>query len=135
MFRAYRKLAWVGIKDGGLVSPTTVTPFTTTSAPGTDSSQLPPESAAMSMMTDPSDMPSTIAAVTSSGALRPGICAVVMTTSAAATSAANSSCCLARYSADCSLAYPPVPSWVSSPSSTNLAPRLCTSSFAAARTS
>ena len=58
----------------------------------------------MSTITDPSDIPSTIAVVTRTGALRPGIWAVVMTTSEAATSAARSSCCLARYSADCSLA-------------------------------
>ena len=72
--------------------------------PATDSSQLPPESAAASTITEPSAIPATIAAVTSTGALRPGIWAVVMTTSDAATSAANSSCCLARYSSDCSLA-------------------------------
>ncbi len=58
----------------------------------------------MSTMTEPSPIPSTMAVVTSTGAARPGIWAVVMTTSEAATSAASSSCCLARYSADCSLA-------------------------------
>ena len=89
----------------------------------------------MSTITEPTPIPSTMAVVTRTGAWRPGIWAVVITTSEAATSAAKSSCCLARYSADCSLAYPPAPSWVSRSSSTNLAPRLCTSSLAAARTS
>ena len=104
MFRAYRKLACVGMVAGGLVMPTTVTPPSTTSSPATDSSQLPPESAAMSMITAPSPIRSTMARVTSTGAFRPGIWAVVITTSDAATSLASSSCCLARYSGVCSRA-------------------------------
>ena len=105
------------------------------SLPGSESSQLPPLSAAMSTMTDPSAMRSTMAVVTRTGAWRPGTAAVVITTSAAATSLLISSRWRARKSSDCTRAYPPAPSWDSSSSSTKVAPRDCTSSLAAARTS
>ena len=53
----------------------------TTSSPGSVSSQLPPVSAARSTITEPGRIARTAAAVTSFGAGRPGIAAVVMTTS------------------------------------------------------
>ena len=49
-----------------------------TSSPGCEPSTLPPVSAARSTTTEPGFMPSTIAAVTSSGAARPGTAAVVI---------------------------------------------------------
>ena len=61
--------------------PTMWTPLWSTTSPASVSSQLPPWSAAMSTTTAPSAMPSTIAVVSSTGALRPGTAAVVMTTS------------------------------------------------------
>ena len=88
-----------------MVIPTTVTPLSVTMfSPATVSSQFPPVSAAMSTITAPLAICSTMARVTKTGALRPGIWAVVMTTSEAITSAARSSCCFAWYSALCSLA-------------------------------
>ena len=120
--------------DGGLAMPTTVVPDRTTSSPATVSSQFPPESAAMSITTDPGPMPSTIAAVSRTGALRPGTAAVVMTTSDAATSAARAARWAASSSSVSSRAYPPVPS-ARTARSTKVAPRLSASSLAAARTS
>ena len=105
-----------------------------TVSPATVSSQLPPPSAAMSMMTDPGPMSSTMAAVTSVGALRPGTAAVVMTTSELDTSAASAACCAATSSGVSSRAYPPSPSALT-PRSTKVAPRLSASSLAAERTS
>ena len=87
--RAKRKLAWVGMPEGGLAMPTTCTPLWSTTSPATVSSQLPPWSAAMSTTTAPSAMPSTIDVVNSTGALRPGTAAVVMTTSERPTSSAS----------------------------------------------
>ena len=54
-----------------------VTPWRTTTSPGTVSSQLPPCSAARSTMTLPRFIVSTMPAVISRGAGRPGISAVV----------------------------------------------------------
>src|SRR5664280_2585449 len=53
-------------------------------AAGRLSGQLPPLSAARSTMTDPGRIPATISSVTSTGARRPGMAAVVMTMSATA---------------------------------------------------
>ena len=60
-----------------------VTPLrVTTVSPGFDSSTLPPNSlAAMSTMSDPARICAIVSAVTSSGGLRPGTCAVVITMS------------------------------------------------------
>ena len=66
------------------------------------SSQLPPLSAARSTMTLPGAIARTISAVTRTGALRPGMAAVVITASAAATSAPMSSRWRRRKSSDCS---------------------------------
>ena len=87
--RAYRKLACVGMPDGGLAMPTTCTPWWSTTSPTLVSSQLPPWSAAMSTTTAPSAMPSTMDAVIRTGARRPGTAAVVMTTSERPTSSAS----------------------------------------------
>ena len=67
-----------------------VTPCLTTSLPASVPSTLPPVSAAMSTMTLPGFMEATIASVTSFGAGRPGIRAVVMTKSASLTRSAIS---------------------------------------------
>ena len=75
--------------EGGLAMPTTDTPWWCTTSPASVSSQLPPWSAAMSTTTAPSAMPSTIEVETSTGALRPGTAAVVMTTSERPTSSAS----------------------------------------------
>src|SRR5216683_1792419 len=133
--RAYSWLACRGIVDGTLRVPMMVTPPTSTSSPAFVSSTLPPVSAARSMMTDPGRMPLTMSPVTRRGARRPGTAAVVMTTSDFATCSPMSSRCLRRNSSDCSRAYPPSPSCVSRASSMNVAPRDCTSSFTAGRTS
>ena len=58
-----------------------VTPCSTTVWPGRVSSQLPPDSDARSTITEPGFISATIAAVTSTGARRPGTFAVVITTS------------------------------------------------------
>ena len=119
--RAYRKLAWVGMPDGGLAMPTMCTPWCSTTSPASVSAQLPPESAAMSTTTAPSAMPSTISAVTRIGAARPGTAAVVMTTSEAATSPARAARWRSSSSSESSRAYPPAPSALT-PMSTKVAP-------------
>ena len=71
-----------------------VTSCSTTVSPAFVSSQLPPESPAMSTITEPGAMRLTASAVTSSGARLPGTCAVVMTMSTLAiTSASAARCC------------------------------------------
>ena len=76
---------------GRLVSPTIVTPCLMTVWPASVSGQLPPLPApAMSTITEPGFIALTISSVTSTGAARPGISAVVMTMSAAATRLATS---------------------------------------------
>src|SRR6266508_3540869 len=80
-FRAYSWLAWKGIVEATFVSPTTVTPSRSTISPGSVTSQLPPASAARSMITEPGRMRVTAPAGISRGAGRPGISAVVTTTS------------------------------------------------------
>ena len=100
-WRGQIKLALVSIpveiypatKAGKLVSPTRVTPCLTTVLPGSVSGQLPPCGAARSTMTEPAFMACTISGVTSTGAGRPGMSAVVMTTSACATRLATSTFC------------------------------------------
>jgi hypothetical protein len=62
-----------------------VTPLSVVvTSPATVSSQLPPLAAAMSTMTEPGFIAATSAAVSSTGEVRPGMFAVVMTMSAAA---------------------------------------------------
>ena len=56
------------------------------------SSQLPPDSAAKSTITAPGRIVATVSLVTSRGALRPGIAAVVMTMSAPFAAAPADSC-------------------------------------------
>ena len=68
-----------GMVAGRLVGPRISTPWCTTSLSARDSSQLPPWSAARSTITEPGRIPSTIAAVSSSGARLPGTRAVVIT--------------------------------------------------------
>ena len=65
---------------------------------------LPPLAAAMSTMTLPGRMPATVSAVTSSGAGRPGISAVVMTMSAARASSSYMAAVASTCSAVISLA-------------------------------
>ena len=78
-----------------------VTPFgVSTVSPAFDSSQLPPRAdAAMSTMTEPGFILPTASAVTSTGGLRPGTWAVVMTTSIVPMTSLSSACCAARSSA------------------------------------
>ncbi len=68
-----------------------VTPFLTTTLPGSVSSQLPPCSEAKSTMTLPGFIERTMSAVISLGAGRPGMSAVVMMMS-------TSFACLAKVS-------------------------------------
>ena len=84
MFFANISLEVAGRREGKSVYPMTVTPDTTALPPATEPTQLPPVSAlaAMSRTTLPSRIPSSISWLTSLGAGRPGIRAVVMTTSA-----------------------------------------------------
>jgi hypothetical protein len=70
-----------------------VTPCLTTTLPGSVNSQLPPCSEAMSTITLPGFMDSTIAAVMSFGAGLPGINAVVMMMSTSLACLAKTSRC------------------------------------------
>src|SRR5680860_646516 len=79
MFFAYIWVALPGMVAGRFVMPMIFTPCFTTSWFGTVPSTLPPISAAMSTMTLPGFMDFTISSVTSFGAGRPGMSAVVMT--------------------------------------------------------
>ena len=88
-------LACVGIVAGRFVSPTIVTPSRTISSPGSVSSQLPPVSAARSTITEPGRIARTASAVTSLGAGRPGIAAVVITASNCGIRSCSSACCAA----------------------------------------
>ena len=81
-----------------------VTPWCTISLPGSVSSQLPPCSAAMSTITEPALIASTICAVTRTGARFPGTSAVVMHASVAFNSWSKSSLSLRAVSALTSLA-------------------------------
>ena len=69
-------------------------------SPAFDSSTLPPSAeAAMSTMTEPDFIFPTASAVTSTGGLRPGTWAVVMTTSIPPMTSLSSACWAARSSA------------------------------------
>ena len=70
-----------------------VTPWRVTTASTSDSGQLPPCSTAMSMITEPGFIDLTISSVTSTGALRPGISAVVITMSACLIRSATAAAC------------------------------------------
>ena len=78
-------------------------------AAGHRPSTFPPESAARSTTTEPGFICSTISAVTSIGAWRPGTAAVVISASAAAMYGASSSRWRAARSSVISRAYPPAP--------------------------
>jgi hypothetical protein len=97
-FLAYIRLAWCGAWEGTSRGPMTRTPPTSTVSPALVASQLPPCSAARSTTTDPGAMPRTISSVTSTGAVDPCTCAVVMTTSDRATTLAICSRCRASCS-------------------------------------
>src|SRR3989441_5946546 len=80
-FATFLANSWLvvsGIVDGTLRVPMIVTPPTSTSLPAWVSSTLPPVSAARSTITEPGRIPRTMSPVTSSGALRPGIAAVII---------------------------------------------------------
>ena len=94
-FLAYNWLVWAGASAGRFVGPRIVTPPITTVSSGCEPAQLPPRSAAMSTITLPGRIFATISAVTSSGALWPGMSAVQITTSLSATTLPSSSRCLA----------------------------------------
>ena len=81
MFLANRLLASRASRAGMLSWPTMRTPRCSTTRPRSAHSQLPPVSTARSTTTEPGFIDSTIARVTSTGAGRPGISAVVMTMS------------------------------------------------------
>ncbi len=84
------------MRPGRLVQPTIFTPLAVvTTSFGLEPSTLPPASTARSMMTEPGFIDATCAAVTSLGAGRPGIRAVVITTSCLTIWAAVRSACLA----------------------------------------
>ena len=72
-----------------------VTPPTFATSPGTAPSTLPPRSTARSTMTEPSAIDATISRLTSFGAGRPGISAVVMTMSCLAMWSFTSAACFA----------------------------------------
>ena len=100
------------------------------------SSQLPPDPAAISMITDPGCISSTVSLVRSKGAFFPGIWAVQITTFDFTACSWINFCCLDLYSSVCSTAYPPAPTSSVDPStSINFPPRLITSSFTAGLTS
>ncbi|MCY1241757.1 hypothetical protein D9M72_546780 [compost metagenome] len=65
-----------------LVWPMMMTPLWLTTSSATVSGQLPPCAAARSTTTEPGFICATVASCSSTGALRPGISAVVMTMSA-----------------------------------------------------
>src|SRR5271165_4857249 len=78
--RAYNEDAATGMRLGQLFQPRMVTPLAVVVlSPGTVAAQLPPASAARSMITLPAFMLSTIGWVTITGALRP-ITSAVQTT-------------------------------------------------------
>ncbi len=97
MFFEYIWLACTGMLAGRLIGASTCTPWATTVSPALVMAQFPPLSEARSTITDPGRIDLTISSVISSGAVRPGICAVVMTMStcgmAVPMSASSLSCC------------------------------------------
>ena len=95
--REYRLDEATGIRAGQLRWPRMVTPFgVTMTSPGTVAAQLPPASAARSMITLPGRMLSTIGCVTITGACRPITRAVQITMSFLATVVAIRSACFWR---------------------------------------
>ena len=102
--RANSAEASVGSSPGRLAGPTIFTPYFSTTLPYSESGQLPPCSTAMSTITEPGFMVFTMSSLTSTGALRPGMSAVVTTMSCVLMCSATSAACLARYSALISLA-------------------------------
>src|SRR5260221_5903324 len=83
MLRAYIAEAAAAIVDGRLSAPMIVMPLSATIvSPGAEPSTLPPSVLApMSTSSEPGAIDFSASPVTSSGGLRPGTCAVVMTTS------------------------------------------------------
>ena len=82
MFLANNWLASWASLPARLPWPMILTPFlVVTTWPSLDSSQLPPASTARSTITEPGLISATMAAVICTGAVRPGMSAVVMTMS------------------------------------------------------
>ncbi len=77
-FFAYILDASSGISDAKFVGPKMVTPSFSTTSSGRAPSTFPPVAAAMSTITVPCLIFATASALISTGALRPGIAAVVM---------------------------------------------------------
>ena len=100
MFFAYKSDAFNGRREGMFDSPIMVTPCFTTVLFTSLNTQFPPCSTAMSTITDPKRMLFTMSSVTNTGALRPGINAVVITMSASDTCFATNSCWFLRNSSD-----------------------------------
>ena len=80
-FLAYSAEASAASRPGTFTWPTMVTPWAWATSPGLEPTTLPPCSTARSTITLPGFMDATISSVTSVGAGRPGIRAVVMTMS------------------------------------------------------
>ena len=92
MFRAYIRLALVGIELGRLSGAVTTTPLSVSIvSPGFERAQLPPCSPARSTTTVPGRIAPTASSSTRIGARRPGTKAVVMMTSASAMKRLSSS--------------------------------------------
>mmetsp|Transcript_18195 Transcript_18195/g.41912 ORF Transcript_18195/g.41912 Transcript_18195/m.41912 type:complete len:205 (+) Transcript_18195:2239-2853(+) len=137
MLLAYREDDVVGRREGKSVYPMHVTPLSVTiSSSLTVVSMFPPASAARSTVTLPDFIFPTISRVTMTGAVRPGMRAVVMTTSTSSHCLVSISRAAACHSALISLAYPPAPLPSSSKStSRNCPPIASTCSFVTGRTS
>ncbi|MCY1243651.1 hypothetical protein D9M72_566750 [compost metagenome] len=83
------------MRPGTLRWPMTLTPSTSATLPGSAPSTLPPRSTARSTAIEPGFMPFSMSRVTSRGAGRPGMSAVVMTMSCLAMCSATRAACLA----------------------------------------
>ena len=92
MLRAYSCEACSAIVEGTFSGARILTSWRMMLSPGSDSSQLPPVSAARSTITEPGFIRSTASSVTRIGARRPGTAAVVITTSTFPIASAISSC-------------------------------------------
>ncbi len=92
MLRAYKELASKLILDGKLGIPKIFTPLSSMVLLSCDTAQLPPFSMAISTITAPFFIDSTICLVMSKGAGFPGRSAVVMTRSAFFNSSAILAC-------------------------------------------
>src|SRR6185437_434309 len=133
-FRAYSSLACSGMVAGRFSGAAMVTPSTTTTEPGTLTSQFPLVSPAKSTTTLPGRIERTASAVTSFGAGRPGTSAVVITTSNFAIASVSAACCASCSAAVKERAYPPSPEAVT-PRSSHCAPSDLTCSATSGRTS